>query len=36
VVVVPRDPLGPGKYEVAITADGKPYRWSFTIAPAGP
>ena len=36
VVVVPRDPLAPGKYDVAITADGKPYRWSFTIAPAGP
>jgi uncharacterized protein YkwD len=36
VVLVPRDPLTPGKYDVAITADGKPYRWSFTIAPAGP
>jgi uncharacterized protein YkwD len=36
VVVVPRDPLAAGKYDVAITADGKPYRWSFTIAPAGP
>jgi uncharacterized protein YkwD len=31
VVVVPRSPLAPGKYDVSITADGKPYSWSFTI-----
>ena len=33
VVVVPRHPLAPGKYDVSITIDGKPYSWSFTIAP---
>jgi len=32
VVVVPRAPLAPGKYNVSITANGKPYSWSFTIA----
>jgi uncharacterized protein YkwD len=31
VVVVPRAPLAPGKYDVSITADGQPYSWSFTI-----
>jgi hypothetical protein len=32
VVVVPRIPLAPGKYDVSITANGQPYSWSFTIA----
>jgi uncharacterized protein YkwD len=32
VVVVPRTPLVPGKYDVSITANGKSYSWSFTIA----
>jgi len=34
VIVVPRLPLVAGRYTVAITADGQPYTWSFTIAPA--
>lgn len=33
VIVVPRAPLAPGKYNVAITANGQPYSWSFSIAP---
>jgi uncharacterized protein YkwD len=33
VIVVPRAPLAPGRYTVAITADGEPYSWSFVIAP---
>src|SRR5579862_2639230 len=32
VVIVPRSPLQPGsQYSVSITADGKPYTWSFTV-----
>ncbi len=35
VVIVPRSPLQPGAhYSVSITADGKPYTWSFTVADA--
>ncbi|MDO8433062.1 MAG: FHA domain-containing protein [Candidatus Binatus sp.] len=34
VVVIPRRPLlKGGKYNVSITADAKPYSWSFSIAP---
>jgi len=33
VVIVPRAPLQPGaRYSVSITADGKPYPWSFKVA----
>ncbi|MGH7932216.1 MAG: FHA domain-containing protein [Candidatus Binataceae bacterium] len=31
VVVVPRAPLVPGSYTVAITAAGRQYKWSFTV-----
>ena len=35
VVIVPRSPLQPGShYSVSITADGKTYAWSFTVADA--
>jgi uncharacterized protein YkwD len=35
VVIVPRSPLKPGAhYSVSITADGKTYAWSFTVADA--
>ncbi|HJU29472.1 MAG TPA: FHA domain-containing protein [Candidatus Binataceae bacterium] len=30
VVMIPRAPLAPGAYTVSITADGRPYEWSFT------
>ncbi|HUN58895.1 MAG TPA: CAP domain-containing protein, partial [Candidatus Binataceae bacterium] len=33
VVVVPREPLEPGRYTVALTVNDQPYRWSFTISP---
>jgi uncharacterized protein YkwD len=34
VVMMVRDPLSPGEsYRVAMTVNGKPYRWSFTAAP---
>jgi hypothetical protein len=34
VVVIPRSPLlKGGKYNVSLTADGKPYSWSFSISP---
>lgn len=34
VILVPRAPLKPGhSYTVSITADSKPYTWSFTVAP---
>jgi uncharacterized protein YkwD len=33
VIVVPREPLAPGKYNVSITANGQPYSWSFSIDP---
>jgi hypothetical protein len=32
-VIVPRSPLAAGHYTVSLTADSKPYRWSFTVAP---
>jgi hypothetical protein len=33
VVIIPRMPLTPGeRYTVTVTAQGKPYTWSFTIA----
>jgi uncharacterized protein YkwD len=32
-IVVPRAPLIPGIYDVSITAGGRPFSWSFTIAP---
>ena len=36
-VMIPRGPLAPGHYKVALTESGKPYDWSFTIAaPASP
>ena len=31
VVVVPRQPLGPGVHTVSITTKTKSYRWSFAI-----
>jgi hypothetical protein len=34
VIIVPREPLVPGKYNVAITANGQSYSWSFSIAPS--
>jgi hypothetical protein len=34
VLIVPRKPLDPGRYKVSVTADAKPYSWSFTVAPA--
>jgi hypothetical protein len=33
VVIVPRDPLTPGDYKVTLTANDRPYAWSFTISP---
>jgi hypothetical protein len=36
-VMLPREPLVPGHYKVALKESGKLYEWSFTIAaPAGP
>jgi hypothetical protein len=36
-VILPREPLAPGHYNVALTEDGKLYTWSFTVAaPASP
>jgi hypothetical protein len=32
VILIPRQPLTPGRYQVSITADSKPYTWSFTVA----
>lgn len=32
VVVIPRDPLTPGRYTASITASGRHYTWSFTIS----
>jgi uncharacterized protein YkwD len=33
VILIPREPLIPGeRYTVSITAQGKPYTWSFTVA----
>jgi len=31
-VILPREPLAPGLYDVAVTETGKLYRWSFTVA----
>ncbi|HEX4209355.1 MAG TPA: CAP domain-containing protein, partial [Candidatus Binataceae bacterium] len=31
VVIVPREPLEPGHYTVTLTANDRPYAWSFTI-----
>jgi hypothetical protein len=31
-VILPREPLAAGRYKVALTEDGKPYEWSFTVA----
>jgi Cysteine-rich secretory protein family len=33
VVIVPRAPLKPGHYAVALTANDHPYAWSFSISP---
>jgi hypothetical protein len=34
VVVIPRKPLlKGGKYNVSLTAEAKPYSWSFSISP---
>lgn len=33
IVIVPRDPLQPGHYTVTLTANDRPYAWSFTISP---
>ena len=30
-LLIPRQPLKPGRYQVSITADAKPYSWSFTV-----
>jgi hypothetical protein len=37
-VILPREPLAPGHYKVALKEDDKIYEWSFTIAapPPGP
>jgi hypothetical protein len=36
-VIVPRQPLTPGNYRVALKEDGKLYEWGFTVAaPAAP
>ena len=36
-VILPREPLAPGHYNVALKEDGKLYSWSFTVAaPAAP
>jgi len=36
-VILPREPLAPGHYKVALQEGGKPYEWSFTVAaPATP
>jgi hypothetical protein len=36
-VILPREPLAPGHYKVALKEDGKLYAWGFTIAaPATP
>jgi|SRR5579875_1875917 uncharacterized protein YkwD len=32
VVVVPRQPLSPGKYTVEMTVNGRSYNWQFSIA----
>ena len=34
VVIVPRDPLPAGTYDVSIAVKGTTYQWSFTIDPA--
>jgi hypothetical protein len=34
VIVIPRAPLASGAYTVSITADGREYKWSFTIGPS--
>jgi hypothetical protein len=31
-VILPREPLAPGHYNVAVTEAGKVYQWAFTIA----
>ena len=31
-VILPREPLAPGRYDVAVTEAGKLYQWSFTVA----
>ena len=36
-VILPREPLAPGHYNVALKEDGKLYSWGFTVAaPATP
>ncbi len=36
-VILPREPLAPGHYNVALKEDGKSYAWGFTVAaPAAP
>ena len=36
-VIIPREPLAPGHYQVALKEAGKLYQWRFTVAaPAAP
>lgn len=35
-VILPRDPLAPGHYNVALKENGKLYSWSFTVAAPAP
>jgi len=35
-VILPREPLAPGQYKVALKEDGKLYDWSFTVAAPAP
>ncbi|MGD0672077.1 MAG: hypothetical protein ABSB13_08375 [Candidatus Binatus sp.] len=32
-VILPREPLAPGHYQVALKESGKLYQWGFTVAP---
>jgi uncharacterized protein YkwD len=31
--LIPREPLRPGKYDVSISKDQQPYKWSFAVEP---
>ena len=35
-VILPREPLAPGQYKVALKEDGKLYEWGFTVAAPAP
>jgi hypothetical protein len=35
-VILPREPLAPGQYKVALKEDGKLYEWGFTVAAVAP